>query len=70
MLLLAAIAALQASQPPRMPPGVGVRAQISIRILQSARVEDGRTKEPHSRGKARVMETDGVRRTIDLVEFQ
>ena len=71
MIALALFAAAAQSTPTAPPARIErASATVSVRILQAARVEQGRTAEPHSRGTARVAEADGSRRAIPLVEFQ
>ena len=69
MSVLGLLAAVQAAALPA-PTAVRVDSRVSVRIVRGARVEGGRTLEPHRRGKADVREAGGERRTIDLVEFQ
>ena len=72
MLSITVAAALgsAASSPVPQPPLLRSAAQVSIRILRGARVEDGRSDEPHSRGTARLTEADGSSTTLKLLEFQ
>lgn len=70
MLVLELLAAVQAATAPPAVTAVRSEARASVRIVRGARVESGRTAEPHRRGQARVTEASGERRTIDLVEFQ
>lgn len=70
MLVLELLAALQASAAPLPVTAVRSEARASVRIVRGARVESGRTAEPHRRGQARITEATGERRTIELVEFQ
>ncbi|MFC7536257.1 hypothetical protein ACFQPG_02635 [Sphingomonas sp. GCM10030256] len=69
MLLLTLLAAT--IQPPATPRAQSrSTAQATIRILQAASVEGGRTREPHTRGRARVADPGEAERVIPLVEFQ
>ena len=70
MLVLELLAVLQAAAAP--PPVTAVRsdARVSVRIVRGARVESGRTAEPHRRGRALIADAPGERRTIELIEFQ
>jgi hypothetical protein len=70
MLLLALLASVQAPAAP--PPSSAVRAEsrVTVRIVRGARVERGRSGEPHSRGRAIVSDPGGERQVIPLVEFQ
>ena len=70
MLALTLLAVAQAAT--AAPPPIRARAgaQVSIRIIQGARVEQGSTAEPHSRGRAVVAEPGGLKRIIEVVEFQ
>ena len=70
MLVLELLAALQAAAAPLPATAVRSDARVSVRIVRGARVESGRTAEPHRRGRALIADAPGERRTIELIEFQ
>ena len=70
MLLLGLLAGVQAAAAQPAPTAARAESRVTLRIVRGARVERGRSGEPHSRGRVTVVEPGGERRTIPLVEFQ
>lgn len=70
MLLLGLLAGISAATAPASPTAVRLQNRVTVRIVRGARVERGKSDEPHSRGVIRVADANGEGQTIPLVEFQ
>lgn len=69
MVILGFLASVSAATVPVSPTAARIQSRVSVRIVNGARVEQGRTEEPHSAGRTVITERNGERREIRLVEF-
>lgn len=69
-MLLSVLLAAAAAAPPSLPVAEArADARVSVRIVVPGRVVRGQSSEPHTTAKLTVVEPDGGRTRLNLVEF-